>query len=161
MTAYFDPWLMQSQTFAPIYFIFPRYCQFTSYLVPSTWYQILGSRSLVQATGTKYLVPSAWYQAFDDKYSLSSPCYQVLGTKDLPWCQVSGSKYFVRSTWHPILWCQILVPDTWYQMLGTKSLVPGTYVVILGTKYLVELTWYRYLVPSMWYQVLGTRYDVK
>ena len=41
------------------------------YLVPSTWYQVLG---------TKYLLPSTWYQVLGTKYLVPSTWYQVLGT---------------------------------------------------------------------------------
>ncbi len=40
--------------------------------VPSTWYQVLG---------TKYLVPSTWYQVLGTKCLVPSTWYQVLGTK--------------------------------------------------------------------------------
>ena len=62
-------------------------------LVPSTWYQVLG---------TKYLVPSNWYQALGTKYFLPSTWYQVF-------C----NNYFVPSTWYQILCTKYLVPSTW------------------------------------------------
>ena len=49
-------------------------------MVPSSWYQVLG---------TKYLVPSTWHQAPGTKYLAPSTWYQVLGTK-----------YLVPSTWY-------------------------------------------------------------
>ena len=57
----------------------------TKYLVPRTWYQAHGTKYL----GTTYLVPSAWYQLPGTKYSVPSTRYQVPGTK-----------YLVPSTWY-------------------------------------------------------------
>ena len=79
----------------------PSAAEIPKYLVPSTWYQVLGSKYLVQVPGTKYLVPST--------------LYRVLGTR-----------YLVLSTWYQVLATKYLVPSTGYQVLGTKYLVPGT-----------------------------------
>jgi len=44
----------------------PVSCQLgTKYLVPSTWYQVLGTKYLAP---TRYLVPSAWYQVFGSNH---------------------------------------------------------------------------------------------
>ena len=52
--------------------------QFTSiyvkYLVPSAWYQVLG---------TKYLVPSTWYQILGTEYLVPSTWYQVSSKYDV------------------------------------------------------------------------------
>jgi hypothetical protein len=40
-------------------------------LVPSTWYQVPGTKYL----GTKHLVPSTWYQALGTKYLVPSTWY--------------------------------------------------------------------------------------
>ena len=57
-------------------------------LVPSTWYQVLGTKYLVpsagyQVLGTKYLIPSTWHQVLGTTYLVPGTWYQVLGTKHL------------------------------------------------------------------------------
>ena len=84
----------------------------TTYLLPSTWYQVLGIRYLVQSTwhqvlGTKYLEPSTWYQ-------------------------VLGTRYLVPSTWYQVLGTKYLVPSTWY-LVPALGLGPGVHAILHPT----------------------------
>ena len=66
------------------------------YLVPPTWYHVLG---------TKYLVPSTWYKVLGTKYLVPNT-----------WYQVPGTKYLVPSTWYQALGTKYVVPSRWYQI---------------------------------------------
>ena len=91
--------------------------------VPSTWYpryQVLGIKTWYQVLGMTYLVPSTWCQVLGTvvKYLVASTWYQVLGTKYLvpsTWYQVLGTKYLGPSTWYQVSGTNYPVPNSWYQ----------------------------------------------
>ena len=82
----------------------------TTHLLPSTWYQV---------SGTKYFVPSTWYN-----YCGPSRCTKYL----IPcaWYHALGSKYLVTSIWYQALGTKCLVPSTGYQVHNGNCLIPRT-----------------------------------
>ena len=129
---------------------------------PGTWIQDRGSR-------INYLVPSTRYQVLGTRFVVPSTCYRVLGTKYLvqvptkylvpsTWYQVPGTQYLVPSTG-----CQVLDPRSWIQVPGFASLPQGKCLPLTAAcrlpqavTFLYQVPGTRYLVPSTWYQGLGT-----
>ena len=58
----------------------------------STWCQVLGAIYLVPNTYTKYFVPDTWYQALGTKSLVPAIWYWIPGT----WYQVLGTKYLAK-----------------------------------------------------------------